>query len=168
MDLKNNTTDTYTGFEQGPIRPPSEANSLLIRITRNCPWNHCTFCPVYKGEKFSLREVKDVKKDIDAVARFVEHIKQLAGKSEQVSRAGLIKTAESVAPEELQAFQAAVNWFAGGLSSIFLQDANSLIMKPYDLADILQHIKKCFPWIERVTSYARSHTISRIKDDDMK
>ncbi|MBW2365447.1 MAG: radical SAM protein, partial [Deltaproteobacteria bacterium] len=156
MDLKNNTTDTHTGFEQGPIRPPSEANSLLIRLTRNCPWNHCTFCPVYKGEKFSLREIKDVKRDIDVVARFVEHIKQLAEKSEQVSRAGLIKTAESVAPEELQAFQAAVNWFAGGLSSIFLQDANSLIMKPSDLA------------VERVTSYARSHTISRIKDDDMK
>ncbi|MBW1983355.1 MAG: radical SAM protein [Deltaproteobacteria bacterium] len=168
MDLKNNTTDTHTGFEQGPIRPPSEANSLLIRLTRNCPWNHCTFCPVYKGEKFSLREIKDVKRDIDVVARFVEHIKQLAEKSEQVSRAGLIKTAESVAPEELQAFQAAVNWFAGGLSSIFLQDANSLIMKPSDLADILHHIKKCFPWVERVTSYARSHTISLIKDDDMK
>ncbi|SFQ94576.1 hypothetical protein SAMN05660706_1012 [Desulfoscipio geothermicus DSM 3669] len=28
-------------IEQGPIRPPSEAGSLLIRVTRNCPWNRC-------------------------------------------------------------------------------------------------------------------------------
>ncbi|MCJ7771678.1 MAG: radical SAM protein, partial [Desulfobacterales bacterium] len=151
----------------GPIRPPSEAYSLLIRITRNCPWNHCTFCPVYKGEKFSIREVKDIKKDIDTVAKFVEKIQQLTGKSERVSRAELIKMSENVAPEKLHAFHAAVNWFAGGLSSIFLQDANSLIMKPSNLADILRHLKKRFPWAERVTSYARSHTISRIKDDEM-
>ena len=29
--------EPYIGFEQGPIRPPSEAGSLMIRITRNCP-----------------------------------------------------------------------------------------------------------------------------------
>jgi radical SAM superfamily enzyme YgiQ (UPF0313 family) len=34
-------------FEQGPIRPPSEATSLLVRVVRNCPWNRCAFCPVY-------------------------------------------------------------------------------------------------------------------------
>ncbi|MGD8721450.1 MAG: radical SAM protein, partial [Desulfobacterales bacterium] len=42
-------------FEQGPIRPPNEARSLLLRLTRNCPWNQCLFCPVYKNRKFSLR-----------------------------------------------------------------------------------------------------------------
>ena len=40
-------------FEQGPIRPPSEARSLLVRVIRNCAWNRCTFCPVYKGSKAS-------------------------------------------------------------------------------------------------------------------
>ena len=25
-------------FEQGPIRPPNEARSLLLRVARNCPW----------------------------------------------------------------------------------------------------------------------------------
>jgi radical SAM superfamily enzyme YgiQ (UPF0313 family) len=61
------TVEPYNGFEQGRIRPPSEAGSLLIRITRNCPWNRCTFCPVYKGTKFSLRPVAHVLKDIDKV-----------------------------------------------------------------------------------------------------
>jgi radical SAM superfamily enzyme YgiQ (UPF0313 family) len=34
--------------------------------------------------------------------------------------------------------------------------------------EILIHLKKHFPWVERVTSYARSHTITRIKDHDLK
>lgn len=52
-------------YEQGVIRPPSEAQSLLIRVTRNCPWNQCIFCPAYKGAKFSRRTVEEVKQDID-------------------------------------------------------------------------------------------------------
>jgi radical SAM superfamily enzyme len=55
-------------YEQGVIRPPSEASSLLIRVTRNCPWNQCLFCPAYKGVKFSKRSVEEVKKDIDSMA----------------------------------------------------------------------------------------------------
>jgi len=55
--------------EQGVIRPPSEAHSLLVRVTRNCPWNRCVFCPAYKGVKFSRRSVEEVKADIDAMAK---------------------------------------------------------------------------------------------------
>jgi radical SAM superfamily enzyme len=55
-------------YEQGVIRPPSEASSLLIRVTRNCPWNQCLFCPAYKGVKFSKRTGEEVKKDIDSMA----------------------------------------------------------------------------------------------------
>jgi radical SAM superfamily enzyme YgiQ (UPF0313 family) len=55
-------------FEQGVIRPPSEASSLLVRVTRNCPWNRCHICPAYKGKKFSRRSVDEVKSDIDKMA----------------------------------------------------------------------------------------------------
>jgi len=55
-------------YEQGVIRPPSEAMSLLVRVSRNCPWNQCVFCPAYKGTKFSKRTVDEVKRDIDAMA----------------------------------------------------------------------------------------------------
>ena len=36
-------------IEIGPIRPPSESNSLLIRVTRGCHWNKCYFCGLYKS-----------------------------------------------------------------------------------------------------------------------
>jgi len=47
-------------FEIGPLRPPSEAESLLLRITRNCSWGKCKFCNLYKNSKFGTRfHVKD-------------------------------------------------------------------------------------------------------------
>jgi radical SAM superfamily enzyme YgiQ (UPF0313 family) len=49
-------------FETGPIRPPSEAYSILLRVTRNCPWNQCAFCPVYKGENSPLEQWEVSKK----------------------------------------------------------------------------------------------------------
>ncbi|MBK5262123.1 MAG: radical SAM protein [Peptostreptococcaceae bacterium] len=58
----------YENYEQGPIRPPSEAESILIRTTRNCTWNKCKFCTLYKGEKFSVRTVEEIKNDIDIMA----------------------------------------------------------------------------------------------------
>ena len=56
----------YQGFEIGPIRPPSEHASLLLRVTRNCPWNRCKFCTLYKGTTFSVRSKEDVMADLDA------------------------------------------------------------------------------------------------------
>ncbi len=62
-------------FEQGPIRPPSEAGSLLFRFTRNCPWNRCTFCPVYKGTQFSRRSLEEIKGDIDTAAEICRELR---------------------------------------------------------------------------------------------
>lgn len=57
-------------YDVGPIRPPSEAGSLLIRVNRNCPWNKCEFCMVYNGTKFEKKSLEEVKADIDAAADF--------------------------------------------------------------------------------------------------
>ncbi|MFP4649631.1 MAG: radical SAM protein [Desulfobacterales bacterium] len=52
-------------FEICSIRPPTENNSLTFRLTRNCYWNKCAFCPVYKtGAKFKKRRAEDVRADI--------------------------------------------------------------------------------------------------------
>ena len=169
LDSQDNQqcSTSYGGFEQGPIRPPSEAHSLLIRVTRNCPWNRCTFCPVYKGTRFSVRSVDDVKRDIDSVHRHVEALTRLVGESGRIGRAEVSQLAERVEPDDWHAFRAASNWLACGARSVFLQDANSLVIKPSDLVEILSHLKMRFPRVERITSYARSHTLARMKDDDL-
>jgi len=168
MKAVKNIEDEYLGFEQGPIRPPSEANSLLIRVTRNCPWNRCTFCPVYKGSRFSLRSVDHVLKDIDLLHRLIIMMKKTGEKTGYINREEISREARNLNSNELQAFHAAFNWMAAGMESVFIQDANSLIIKPSDLIKILKHLKDRFPWIKRITSYARSHTIARIKDEDMR
>ena len=40
-----------------------------MRVSRNCPWTHCAFCPVYKGQRFSLRSADEVLADLDAMLR---------------------------------------------------------------------------------------------------
>lgn len=55
-------------MELGPIRPPSEAQSLLIRVTRGCHWNKCFFCGLYKGMRFSIRPIEDILEDIKTSA----------------------------------------------------------------------------------------------------
>ncbi len=163
---RSNRNESYNGFEQGPIRPPSEAGSLLIRLTRNCPWNHCTFCPVYKGTTFSLRPVDHVLKDIDLVRGYVEKLAAV-GHQGPFTRESIAPVLDSTGSHDMDAFHAAMNFVQNGMESIFLQDANSLIMKPEDLITVLRHIKACFPEVKRITSYARSHTVSRISDTHM-
>lgn len=51
-------------IEIGPIRPPSESDSLLIRVTRGCHWNKCYFCGLYKSVKFSMRPIEETIEDI--------------------------------------------------------------------------------------------------------
>lgn len=52
------------------IRPPSEAGSLILQVTVGCSHNKCTFCGTYKGEKFRLKNIEQIKRDIDESAGF--------------------------------------------------------------------------------------------------
>ncbi len=55
-------------YDFPPFRPPSEANSLLLRVTRGCPWNRCTFCSMYKGLKFEIRKIEEILEDIESAS----------------------------------------------------------------------------------------------------
>ncbi len=158
--------EVYQGFEQGPIRPPSEAGSLLIRITRNCPWNRCTFCPVYKGREFSLRPVAHVLEDIDRIHGYIKEIRSCVATGGKIYPDDIARL-QAMDRGDRAALNAALQWSAAGMHSIFLQDANSLVIKPERLLTIVRHLKECFPWVDRITSYARSHTIAKIKDADL-
>jgi hypothetical protein len=143
---------TYEGFEQGPIRPPSEAHSLLLRVTRNCPWNHCTFCPVYKGARFSVRPLAHILRDIDQVYEATQQLGEGLREPALMGPAGV----------DPRAWAAARNWDRYGRRQVFLQDANSLVVDPRDLMAILGRLKARFPEVTRITSYARSSTIANL------
>lgn len=146
-------------FEQGPIRPPSEAESLFIRVTRNCPWNKCLFCPAYKRKKFSRRTVAEIKKDIVAMREALMKVKSYAlklGEGLNITR----KTLEVIYHREPELLQVAF-WLYRGGKNVFLQDADNLVMPAEQLAEVLSFIKEQFPTVERITTYARSKTVSR-------
>ena len=52
------------------IRPPSEAYSMIIQVTVGCSHNMCTFCGTYKGQKFRVKDMKTIKRDIDEASRY--------------------------------------------------------------------------------------------------
>jgi radical SAM superfamily enzyme YgiQ (UPF0313 family) len=163
-------------FEVGPIRPPSEggSHSLLLRATRNCPWSRCKFCYglIYNREKFQLRTVDDIKKDIDAAREIAEAIKGASWKlgyggavNEDVGTV-LIRSDPSLNTN--QSFILVFNWLYFGGKTVFLQDANTLIMPSDELLEVLKYLKETFPTIERVTSYARAKTLAKKTPEELK
>ena len=46
------------------IRPPSEANSIIIQATVGCSHNRCTFCGAYKNKAFRIRSDKEILENI--------------------------------------------------------------------------------------------------------
>ena len=156
-------------FEIGPIRPPSEAYSILLRITRNCPWNRCTFCSTYRDQKFSRRSVDEVKADIDGMHSIALRLAEASvrlGLDGRVSEEVLTEArADDPTPESY--YRQVAFWMQYGMRTVFLQDANSLIMNTQDLVEILRHLKERFPFIERVTSYARAKTVSKKSPEEL-
>jgi hypothetical protein len=162
--MSNLLRDDPTGldFEVGPIRPPSEARSLLVRVSRNCPWNKCTFCPVYKKRKFSRRPVEDVEADIEAMGRVRDRLLEISaelGQGERMTQQVIHRVMQE-APLHAGIGQVALFLSAGG-KTVFLQDANSLLLKPPDLGRVVRKVTEVFPDVERITSYARSQTLAR-------
>ena len=139
---------TTPSFEQGPIRPPSEAHSLLVRVIRNCTWNRCTFCPVYKDTDSSLRPLEDVLADVDAMAAAAEIL--------ETQDSGAIH--RGLVPRE--AYQVAL-FLQDGARQVFLQDADPCAVKPEKLARVIRHVKARFPAVTHVTTYGRASTLAR-------
>ncbi len=153
-------------IEQGPIRPPSEAYSLLLRVTRNCPWNKCAFCITYKGKQFSRRTVEEVQRDIDTVAKVAEQIRKI---SWHIGLGGEVngQVINEAARYGHLSYHVA-HWLYSGTRNVFLQDANSLIIKTSDLVQIIQYLRTTLPFVERVTTYARANTVTRKSTDELR
>jgi radical SAM superfamily enzyme YgiQ (UPF0313 family) len=124
-------------YELPPMRPPSEAYSLLLRVMRGCPWNYCTFCFAYKelSRKECLRPVEAVLQDIDELRYSVDYWKGLGAGSEP--------------------------------RRAFLADSNAVIIRTDDLVRIVAYLRQAFPSLQRVTSYGRAKTILNKPLDDL-
>ncbi len=156
----------------------------MIRTTRNCSWNRCEFCATYKGKKFSYRQVADIKKDIDVVRTIRDEINTvssemgLAGRVNRQVLAALWEEnphiyAEGSGDPEIvslrrQNLNNIANWLSSRAKTVFLQDADALIMRTPELLEILGYLKETFPTIDRVTSYARSKSCLRKSPEELK
>jgi radical SAM superfamily enzyme YgiQ (UPF0313 family) len=52
-------------YEGTIIRPPNEADSLIMQVTVGCSHNLCTFCPAYIEKKFRIKTIDEIFADID-------------------------------------------------------------------------------------------------------
>jgi radical SAM superfamily enzyme YgiQ (UPF0313 family) len=59
-------------YEGNIIRPPSEANSILLQVTVGCSRNKCTFCGTYKGERFRIKSDSILMEDIAFAAKYCQ------------------------------------------------------------------------------------------------
>ncbi len=162
------TNELYSGFEQGPMKPPSELNSLVFRFSRNCSWNKCTFCSLYKDNKFSFRPVNQIMDDINIVYKQAKSLMKLSRSQNEIPNEHFINFKKKVDKSEHVALHMARAWIEAGMKSIFIQDADGLELNPSDLIELLSYIKQCFPMTEKTTTFAKSHTIVGISDENLK
>ena len=161
-------------FKIGAYRPPSEGGSasLLLQVSENCPWNRCTFCEMYKGHRFVYRPVEEITADIDRVAAIRDEITavscKLGMRGEITRELGAALLAQGRDLVGNPSFVTAFNWLASGASTAFLQDADSMSMRPREFIAVLKHLRQTLISLIRVTSYTRSKTLCKRKPEELR
>lgn len=148
-------------YHIGPIRPPSEARSLLIQVTRGCTWNKCKFCNIYRDTQFKAYNADSVKQDIDTIAAYADEIRDYQHHGQwdlDGLNARLGSFRDSGAAE---CFYMVAQWLLNGGENVFLQDGNSTALSSGRLSEVLVYLKQTFPQIRRITSYGRAEELSR-------
>ena len=51
-------------YEEPVFRPPSEADSYILQATIGCSWNACTYCDMYRGKSYRVRELGETLADV--------------------------------------------------------------------------------------------------------
>ncbi len=105
-------------YEGTIIRPPSEADSIILQVTVGCSHNKCTFCGTYKGSRFRIKDQEVIDADIAYAAehlsflrrvfltdgdalilpqdRLVRILTRIRGKMPSIQRVGLYGNAKSI------------------------------------------------------------------------
>ncbi len=127
------------------IRPPSEWKSYFLPLTSGCSNNTCTYCNYY-GCKLGIRDLTEVKKEIDAVALYLEKGVYLSGMPDIV-------------------YQISSRWDG---ERIFLQDGDALVYPIAKLKEALEYVNQKLPSVERIAAYATAQDILRLDINDLK
>lgn len=109
---------------------------------------------MYKGGRFSRRPLEHILRDIDALAE----------------QAKSLRRGSAAAPWEADAGPTSTvlwNWYQGGMRSVFLQDADPLLVRPAEMLVILRRLRERFPSVHRVTTYARSKSLARLSVEEL-
>lgn len=162
------TEKKQTTYRIGPIRPPSEANSLLLQITGGCTWNRCKFCGLYKHEGFRAFTVESVKADIDVMAEYAELAKDFQYEDGTWNKRAALERLNQMTQEERNCYYLVYRWLAGGGENVFLQDGNSLAVKTERVVEVLRYLRERLPSIQRITTYGRAETLSKISVEQYK
>ena len=127
------------------IRPPSEWNSYYLPLTSGCSNNTCTFCNFYNC-KLQIRELDEVKREIDAVALY--------------RKSGMyLRDIDDIV------YTISHGWDG---KKIFLQDGDALVYPIAKLKEVLQYIHQKLPTVERIAIYATAQDIIRTDLNDLK
>ena len=153
-------------FRIGPIRPPSEAQSLLLQVTNGCTWNKCRFCQLYRHTKFKAYSADSIKADIDNMVYHAERARKYCRQDGSWDINGLNRELMTGTEDERQCFYMVANWLVNGGENVFLQDGNTTALSSGRLTDVLIYLKQAFPQIKRITSYGRVENLSRVSAEE--
>ncbi|NLD19585.1 MAG: radical SAM protein [Clostridiales bacterium] len=154
-------------FRIGPIRPPSEADSLLLQVTNGCTWNKCKFCQLYKHTKFKAYSADSIKADIDNMVYYADRVDIYSKGDGSWDIDGLNKELAYLPDEdERQCFYMIASWLIGGGENVFLQDGNTTALSSGRLSDVLIYLRQAFPSIKRITSYGRAENLARVTAEE--
>ena len=166
MDREIKDLNKDRSFRIGPIRPPSEANSLLLQVTQGCTWNKCKFCQLYRHTGFKAYSADSIKADIDNMVYIADRIQsyRLAGGGWDI--AGINRELSQTEAGERECFYMVANWLINGDGSVFLQDGNTTALSSGRLSDVLIYLKQAFPQITRITSYGRAQNLAKVSAEE--
>jgi len=64
----------FDDYDSPVFRPPSEARSFILRLTKGCAHNECTFCSMYKGVQFAICSDERITKQIELAAKYGKEV----------------------------------------------------------------------------------------------